>query len=1328
MPIYNGKILTKVKAKTSGKNKKEVNGFYIDTDGNEFFIKQPNDTEKKELFTELFAGLFLTELKKREVFDPRYNDSLICADIIQLDDGSYALIQPKISAFKELCDVIGTKKKNGDGRDVFYEMVFASSCYPLLTQLGHYFGLSFSVMCSLWLSANSVHSDNIIVRDTDLQVEGQPDKKLVQFARLDWGDAFRDFAHAQNQNMLNPYEYNKSLINYKKFSKNYISNYRNVYGLYNSMSAHAGKLTEILSRQDIKEIVLSALSKIPADLLDQVLKKELAEYMAIPEFENVSFDEEVNYQAVADRFTKVLFDRLTSLAAIKDANVENKSFYQSYNGNNQNKDLIVDDNNNFSEQLDLWRELVNQRWRQGNLNYRKLDIDLLYQQFNSYVNSLAEQAEMFNFWEHADNSNQNIIVPYRDNQNDEEVQMGRAFLPQYRESVILRGLYSVYSEKGTVRIAPYDIPNARYRREMPNTSWDKICKVLDDGLNVIDTLRQLKESQGPKKAEYDSLGTTPIINDNIRLFLNNFAESQKDLNQHIRTLNKNNSARLDFESEFFYPISDDELQQMNGKQLITLCFEEMNSENPGNVIARIIKNSTLAERITSAYTKEDFGGRVDNPAQKFELIQSWYLLATKFQAVKFAFEAESSYEQKNALLQSLESLFVDLPDCLKIEEKQTIDNAKLKVQEWETYLYQLNEKDINYISVHTTEEKINSYNQFVTVFEKLPEGMNIAGLHEKNHLYRSEITYRQLLDLFNNARDVDNKTSAFELLMQAFSNFDQSQQEKYGDSFKIAGKEMLLLNNFLHALNKFNTAYGQEKIAANNGVQEEFQALMPNLQAIYKIEVDNCANEAKLLWLNRQSRLNHFEITALAFDNAEELPEKNAAFANLFDAYAQLPGELKDDAKKEYLRLCKNELHYLEAHRNFATSQTYDGKQEAFEKLNKAFEAMTQTQQNKHYASFSVFQEESINLQISNGNYLVAKHAFESAENDQAKLQQFQLLQNAFAALPLDLPQRYQNDQIACGNEHVFLQRMIACVEEANDEVKLNAFPLLAEAYLTLSPHLHNKYSGRYLDCNNESEFLIVINGLEELQSLSEWQNCFSGAVLPAFNRMSADNRQFYTARLNALQERNQKYNLLNENDLVDLDSPGAAINRALLAIENLNAAELLPTMDKAIWDTIFNAANREANPKAALTQVELDDLFILKQFCDTKLLENVDNDKDYKDSINRFYRQALAERLSTKTPKAQLDGIKAIAHQEFKHLGYEKSLRLCADVVMVASILFAGLGVLIMAGRYFCNDAVFFSNVRTKREISLTNDWVRQDLGEEDIAPDEHLLAAPAA
>ncbi|MBA2657753.1 MAG: hypothetical protein H0U70_12360 [Tatlockia sp.] len=159
---------------------------------------------------------------------------------------------------------------------------------------------------------------------------------------------------------------------------------------------------------------------------------------------------------------------------------------------------------------------------------------------------------------------------------------------------------------------------------------------------------------------------------------------------------------------------------------------------------------------------------------------------------------------------------------------------------------------------------------------------------------------------------------------------------------------------------------------------------------------------------------------------------------------------------------------------------------------------------------------------------------------------------------------------------------------------------------------------------------------------------------------------------------------------------------------------------DEKLWQAI-----NKLFVEKRLTNTLIQDLAILHQFHHEKTTEDTArrDDEDYIESIDRFYLQALEIRTSDKPKKIQVKEIIDIAHHEFHHK--HSTRRLFADALMLVSILFAGLGLAIMAGRYLTNRPVFFSDVITKREKDLTTAWMKKqsELPEEDDSTENIFL-----
>jgi len=314
MPTYQKSELEKNDDKRGGKNSSVVDGYYHDADGVLYFIKQPQAS--MELFTELFAGRLLQAFKDKGLIEDKFHSSLICADYIQMENG-YALIQPKVE-FTELYQIIGTGYDDKSDRNPVLEMFFGPEYYARLAQQGYYYGLATCLMFSLFLGDYSVHSANVVRLDFPQQAASSSQDLLpaAQYARIDLGAAFRNFAHPDNNiDMHRPVEYRWS---YKALTKGYLANYKHVPGLYASIVHAAALFKHKINQSMLVDIIEDVLKNIPRDLLDQATKNALAAYMFMPAFAAVSFGKDGNVTEVATLFATIFMQRLDCMHTLTD--------------------------------------------------------------------------------------------------------------------------------------------------------------------------------------------------------------------------------------------------------------------------------------------------------------------------------------------------------------------------------------------------------------------------------------------------------------------------------------------------------------------------------------------------------------------------------------------------------------------------------------------------------------------------------------------------------------------------------------------------------------------------------------------------------------------------------------------------------------------------------------------------------------------------------------------------------------------------------------------------------------------------------------------------
>lgn len=709
-----------VEAKTGGKNKSDVDGFYREVNkagrlvegGREFFVKKPAD--KAELFAELFAGLLLQQFMEHKLIDPIYFPSLICADFIRFQDGSYGLIQPKV-AFIELYKLIGTGSSD---RSPLTEMFFGPSAYQLLTQQGDYFGLSLAIMFSLLLGDNSVHSGNVVI------LKNGPESKTTskQFARIDWGAAFRNFANPKNnENILIPAEY-QGWFNFKWFTKGYIANYKNIPGLFTAVAEKGKALQDKLNTKLLIEMVSNAAKKIPADMLDEQTKSELADYMCIPSFKTASFGKEGRCEGFVHKFVEVLGLRLEKIADLQEQckTPKNKdcellppqNMYSSIRFTKQTSVLSLVADNYFPEQMQNWLTNIEKAY---DVDFTQIDISSLARNFNYYVDLLAHQAEIYNLWEHDNNVNQNMFIPYSTQEPK------NAFVTQYRESTILRRLYNLNPETfKKQKFRPYGELQLDYGKAQQDSSWVKITAVLNASHNIIETLKPLQEAQNQnKKAD---------IREPLSVFKGHliaFSQSYVELVEHFKHTNDTKiDSNLNFESTSFYPISDEELNEMSGDQLATIYLEELRTDNPSTLVTRIIKDKQLTIRTTASLTTHKGQGEPDNLIQ----LRVAYVM---FVDQKNKFDLAEDTNKKIDLLQKLDLKFKTLPGFLQRELKQTFDKAKNELALWEENQRVYLEKEAlfkNATNSHAT--KIEASKDLREAFLKLPK--KLQDIYEKD--------------------------------------------------------------------------------------------------------------------------------------------------------------------------------------------------------------------------------------------------------------------------------------------------------------------------------------------------------------------------------------------------------------------------------------------------------------------------------------------------------------------------------------------------------------------------------------------------------------------
>ncbi|MFJ1269278.1 hypothetical protein ACD661_11990 [Legionella lytica] len=496
MLIYQGKTLTKVKNKEAGKNRNDVDGFYADSEGIEYFVKKPQDT--RELFTELFAGLLLEEFKSRGFIEKIHHASLICAQLIQFDDGSYGLIQPKVE-FQELYKVIGTGYYDDSDRSPLWEMFYGPHSYLLLTQFKHYYGLAIALMCSLLLGDHSVHSGNVVC----LELLSSRERSFIQFARIDWGAAFRYYGHKRNnEDLFYPYEY-QGFFNHKGYTKGYFLNYKRIKGLFPAIATHAKQFREKINKETLVSMINSILGKLPADLVDNDIKEQLAKYLYIESFKNISFGEQGDYQQFSEDLAEILLQRLNKMTALADfTHPPSEPNQQDYQESTPiTVGLSLSQAISFAEQMNLWLNTISLADEQSIFDFNNIDRGQLATQFNHYVENLLRQVERI--------------------EGVSTVAKTKIAKLPHPNSYLYRDLFSFKAD-----LRPVCSPENETKFPLQEGLWPLTEALLKASFNILVTLRVLQETQS--STVHSKAAATHFLFEALKEYLGNFNELYHD--------------------------------------------------------------------------------------------------------------------------------------------------------------------------------------------------------------------------------------------------------------------------------------------------------------------------------------------------------------------------------------------------------------------------------------------------------------------------------------------------------------------------------------------------------------------------------------------------------------------------------------------------------------------------------------------------------------------------------------------------------------------------------------------------------------------------------
>ncbi|HHF7368084.1 TPA: LepB GTPase-activating domain-containing protein [Legionella bozemanae] len=429
----------------------------------------------------------------------------------------------------------------------------------------------------------------------------------------------------------------------------------------------------------------------------------------------------------------------------------------------------------FPQVLLGWQERLLPLSQINLIDYTELNLNDLAKQFNDYVDFLALQAETLNLWEHDPLQTANLLVNYSD--KNPELAHGYAFVAQYRESTILRRLFTLDTlALSTHRFKPYEVPNARCREQeqSPLCYWGKVSTLLTAGSDVIAMLRTLKNLQTIKASWEDMSRTATLLQESVA----RFEKARKEVTNHLSKIPQEPSGEV-FESPFFYSISEKALQEMDGLQLATICLEELNAKKPSILLKRITSNPELWQCMDKALQSKmvDFTNRKDNAKEKIivlgQIRHFWELVQQ--------FKENTDVTIKEGFFAELQSLSRETSYIFILGGDETIKNAQNELTQLREFLLLLQR--------FATEEKDkNAALQLLEQgYQKLTE--NERKYYAPQLLRAKEITCQFCLDKINSSITIDERRTKFGIFHQIFEVLPPKSQEQFKAEHEVKQKE-----------------------------------------------------------------------------------------------------------------------------------------------------------------------------------------------------------------------------------------------------------------------------------------------------------------------------------------------------------------------------------------------------------------------------------------------------------------------------------------------------------------------------------------------------------
>ncbi|CAM2950990.1 LepB protein [Legionella steigerwaltii] len=513
---------------------------------------------------------------------------------------------------------------------------------------------------------------------------------------------------------------------------------------------------------------------------------------------------------------------MDSIEKLKQTIEDAKSFTQPIT-------LTSKDALSFSELISVWEEKLLPFTQINLIDYREFNLSDLAKQFNEYVDTVAQQSELFNFWNHQPLQTTNLFVDFFTKQP--EYELGHDFVVQYRESTLLKRLF--YLDPACLNpldFKPYKELNAEYKKHHPNSYWCKVNELLAAGHDIIRTLCVLKTQQNAKSSWEDMSHTVTLF----RGAIEQFKKTNKDL-QHFHNTAQKSPVEV-FESPFFYALNNEALQKMNGVQLAAVCLEELNATAPSVLVKRITNHQALWQRMDQSFQSEEFKFKKSIDVEKKIL---------SLRQIRYFWELVQQFQEQEAL-ENKKDIFVTLQSALK--ESSSIFGAAEAIENAQKEMGQLQEYVLQQQNLATEQDKAIALSLLEEKHNNLPEKQRKH--YESQLIQAKKDTYQFYLEKINASQNIEERKTLFTILNQLFGKLPPDVQKQFQMEHKIKQIENILYG-YCDRLKNATTVTDKKRIFDDPILRqtiEDFESLTSPLISESAKKIHKQLTQAKLIY------------------------------------------------------------------------------------------------------------------------------------------------------------------------------------------------------------------------------------------------------------------------------------------------------------------------------------------------------------------------------------------------------------------------------------------------------------------------------------------------